>query len=128
MRGLKLVSAVTLLTLVSPALAMASDPSVVQLKKSDPAPFAGYLITPAKVQKIYQLQVDLDAEKHVNQLLTSEQALYDKRIANAQNEVDSLSKELSENRDKSIFTKAGYFIFGAVVTGVIAYGVARSMR
>lgn len=104
------------------------DNSVVYLPKNNPAPFSGYLITPAKADKVHDINVELKSQQKINGLLQEEQDLYVKRLQNSQAESDRLAKQLVDERDKSFFNKAGYFVLGAVLTGFISYGLVRSLK
>lgn len=103
-----------------------ADGDAVYLPKDNKAPFDGFLITPDKAEKVRNMDIDLQiktrqlkGEQDVNAILTQ-------RLDFSQKETDSLSKRLIESRDESIFTKAGYFILGAVVTGGLAYGIYKT--
>lgn len=100
----------------------------VYLNKSDPAPFAGYLLTPDKATKVYNLNLELQSEQKINSLMMQEQDVYAKRLTNAQTENDQLSKQLVSQQDKSFVSKVGYFVLGAVLTGLISYGAMRTLK
>jgi hypothetical protein len=98
----------------------------VPLQKGQPAPYTGYEIDQAKVISIRNLGIDNDSKTRINSNLTQENALLQQRVTNAQQESAALSKQLAEQRDTSFFSKAGYFIAGALVTGLIGYGVYKT--
>lgn len=105
-----------------------ADDSAVYLPKDKPAPFTGYLLTEEKAKKVVDLSIDLDSQKRVNALLMEENKVLEERVSNARKHVDHLSKALTESQDTGFFTKAGYFVLGAIVTGAIAYGTVQTLR
>lgn len=98
------------------------------LKQNEPAPFTGYLITPDKAESVRVMKIELDSEKKINSLLLDEQKIYEQRLNLSKDHVESLSKQLADRGNNPTLLVIGGFTVGAVITGLVAYGVARSIR
>lgn len=98
------------------------------LTKGQPAPFAGYLITQEKVDKVHDLSVDLDHERKINLLLQKDADFYVQRLDLYKGQTEDLSKQLAATKDNSFFSKVGFFVLGAALTTGIAFGVSRATR
>jgi hypothetical protein len=122
---MKILILAILLSLGSRAV-LADDP--VYLPKSTPAPYSGYLVPEKTVTDMRNISLQLASEKTVNGLLLDEQAVMSQRINNAKTENDALAKELVSERDHSIFAKVGFFVLGAGVATLIAYGTIQATK
>lgn len=101
---------------------------VSYLKKGDPAPFTGYLISPEKADSIREMKIDLDTQKQINGLLLDNQKIYEQRVDNLRKQSEDLAKQVETMKDSSMFTKVGFFVLGSVLTGLVAYGTTRVLR
>ncbi len=98
------------------------------LREGEKAPFSGYLIDDEQAEKVRNLKIDLGTLEKVNVSMGTENEIMVRRLNNSNAHIDSLAKQLVDSRDEGFFTKAAYFMGGAVITGVIAYGAARAVR
>lgn len=96
------------------------------LEQGKPAPFTGYLITSEKAEKIRLMDIDLTTERRVNSALKDENAFLTQRLENSKTHIQHLQSEVARKDD--FWVKTGYFIAGALVTGLIAYGTVRAIR
>lgn len=103
----------------------ASDTQSTLLNKGDVAPYQGMLLTPDAANKVRIDVLELDYQKTATTNLTSEVSDYQQRLKNYQDENNNLSDRLAKS-DTGFFAKAGFFILGAAITGVLAYGIYRS--
>lgn len=115
---------VIMISLLSIQSAISEDS--VHLNKNEPAPYDGYEIDYKHVVDIRNLSIDLTTQKELNNNLTQENTLMGERLKNAQDQNDRLSKEIVETKDSSFLGKAAFFIFGAVITGAVSYGVYKT--
>ena len=105
---------------------------VMALKKGEPAPCSGVLFSPAKESAIfrditlYKKEIDLLNQKVT--LLEKDQDFYQRRLDNMMQLNDSISKELARREQNSFFNNSLYFGTGALLTGLIAYGVVNGLR
>ena len=105
-----------------------ADGDAIFLEQGKTAPFTGYLITQDKANKIRLMDIDLQIANKLNTGLQSENDILRQRLDNSQQQIDILSKRVIEAKDDSFFSKAGYFILGSLITGLIGYGVYRSSK
>lgn len=105
-----------------------AEESVVYLEKGKPSPIDGFGITVEKAKSIRILDLNYQFEQKKTAALTEENGLVMQRLANAQEQNQSLARQLVEQRDSSFFSKAGFFILGAATTTLIAYGVSHAVR
>src|SRR6267142_3267332 len=116
------------LMLFSYSLCLADDNNdYALLNKDDKAPFKGYLISEEKGMKLKLMDLDLQSKIKVIDLQQQEQLVMQQRLTNSENEVNQLNKQLENVKDNSIWGKVGFFILGAAVTGLVAYGVTRAL-
>lgn len=102
-----------------------AEDKVKYLGQNDPAPYAGYLFTPEATKQLRVDAIELDGSKRLNQYYSEQINTYETRLKDYQQQNNELSSRLASS-DTSFFSKAGYFIFGAVLTGMIAYGVYKT--
>lgn len=98
------------------------------LNLGDKAPFAGYLISPDKADKVRLMDIDLSTCKYTDNLKDEELTLAAQRLDNAKKEQQYLNDELVKTRSGEWLTKAGYFVLGVAATSLIAFGVSRTLR
>jgi hypothetical protein len=116
----------SLILLLISNLALADDAKY--LRQNDLAPFSGYLISPEKAEKIRLMDIDLNTSRKIVEGLNEENQILDLRLKAAKDHIDFQAKELVEARDQGFFTKTGYFLLGAIITGLISYGAAQAYR
>lgn len=109
-----------------------ADPVVVSLDKGQVAPFDGYLFTPEKEKELRLLDSNVNYYKSLSDSLNTINKVQgdsldkmQERITLRDTQIDNLTKRVNDS-DTGFFTKAGYFIFGAVVTGLIAQSIYRT--
>lgn len=110
--------------LIVPPAAYADD--VKYLDPGEKAPFAGYLITPEKAQKVRDNDIDLQTCNKINLALVKEQGISDIRQEKALAHMETLSDAAFKNTNFP--EKVGYFLLGALVTGAIAYATVKTLR
>lgn len=105
--------------------------NVIHLNKTDPAPYAGYLFTPDMEKKLRQTDLDATFYKsqniQLNAVITTQNDEISKlgqQITLRNNELDSMEKRISSS--EGFFTKAAWFISGALITGLLAQGIYRT--
>ena len=96
----------------------------IQLNAGQVAPFTGYLLPPDKVLQFRSDEIDLDFYKKTNGNLNLEITDYQTRVKNYQDENAELAKQVASS--DNFFSKAGYFVLGALITGLVSYGVYKT--
>lgn len=97
----------------------------IHLNNGQIAPFEGYLLPPEKITEFRNDSIDLDFYKKTNINLGIEIQDYNTRLLNYQTENQNLNKQLSESNN-SFWSKAGFFILGCAVTGLLAQAIYRT--
>ncbi len=103
---------------------LADQPSVA-LSQGQPAPYAGVLVDPSRVQRIDNLQLDYDHLQKVDSLKDEDIKVLNDRVNNANLEVQDLSKRVVSQDKYSEWKVIGGFVLGAVLTGAMGYSVYR---
>lgn len=108
---------------------------VKYLRQGEPAPYTGYLFDSEEERRVRNLDQEVVVQNQKIEVLTkinkNTLELYDlanKRAEVWQKQSDDLSKQLVAQKKDDFFTSAFYFTLGAVLTGLTAYGVSRSIR
>lgn len=119
-----------LILIMSVNMCFAQDVKV--LKKGESAPFDGVLFTKELERQIRNDKIIADEKIRVltelNDLSTKENKVITSRLELYQQKSLQLV-ELNNKMENSSFIKnAGYFIAGALITGVIGYGVIQAYR
>lgn len=104
-------------------IAHADDAVFLDINK--PAPFAGFLLSKDKVMQLRNEDIDLTYSKKENDNLKLEITDYQTRVNNYKTENESLAERLQKS-NAGFFEKAGFFIMGSLITGLIGYGVYRT--
>lgn len=114
---------------------LAFGQNVTLLKKNQPAPYDGYLFTPAETLQLKNTTTERDSYKLLN---TSLQTSLDTetKIADLNNtkandlmtDNEKLSVDLKAARDTSELTKVLWFTLGIVATGAAMYGASKIVR
>ena len=115
-----------LLILVNINICLAEDPLFIEIGK--PAPYTGFLISREKAERIRLMDIDLQFQIKKGEILNQELTLTQDQLKRNNEYVNTLSNKVAEMKDNSMFTKIGFFILGALITGGIAFGVSRAMR
>jgi hypothetical protein len=123
-----------LVLLLSISIANAGD-SVVVLAKGAPAPFDGVLFSREMEKQIRQIDLDNDYLKRqntslikLNTLSEQENTIITKRYENMQLKANELAEKQVKMENNSFWKTTLYFMSGALLTGVVAYGAARAGR
>jgi hypothetical protein len=119
----KLISILCILTSLS---AFAEDN--VALKKGDVAAFDGILMPLDRAQRVNLMQIDLSTCTKVSGLKDDENKILNDRINNLNAENTNLSQRLVSSKEAGMWDKVGFFIIGAALTTVVAYGAVRATR
>lgn len=101
---------------------------VVAIKKGDPAPFDGFVITHQQEQKFRLLNENNRRLMELSDLQNEKINILDQRIKIRDAHVEDMSKELTERRSDGTFSKIFYFVLGAAVTTGVAYSVSRVIK
>jgi hypothetical protein len=108
---------------------------VTVVKKGDTVPYDGVLFTKEKEVELRQQAMDLEYEKKRNlklsdlNILNEKQIdLMHKRIDLYQNRVQELQQRDINNEDNKLLNNTLYFVSGALLTGLIGYGVIQAYR
>jgi hypothetical protein len=101
---------------------------VVQLSKGEAAPFSGFLLDREKVDKMYKLDADLTLSNTRVDILTRENTYLKTYLDSSERHIDNLSKQLTDAKDNSIWSKIGFFFLGSIATTIVAYGASRVVR
>lgn len=109
--------------------------NAVVIKKGDPAPFDGVLFTKTYEKELRQQKLDLEyAEKKIvhlsqlNELNNKELDILTKRFELQRNRAQEMADRESKAESQSAWKNALYFVSGALVTGIIGYGVIQAYR
>lgn len=111
-------------------IAMAEEVKV--LKKGELAPYDGVLFPKEKEREI-RTEIEISAKeivtlKKLNELNEKELDIINKRLDVYQKKSLELLKINEEKKENDLLKNALYFISGAVLTGVIGYGVIKAYR
>jgi hypothetical protein len=98
------------------------------LNKGDQAPFKGYLITEEAATKAYHLGLELESKKRIVTLMETENNLLNQRLTLYKDQSKELADQLVSANSTSMWVKTGYFVLGAVLTGLVAVGVSKTIR
>jgi len=124
---------ILLILCLSISLAHAGNVSVIT--KGTPAPFDGVLFSREMEKAIRQTDLDNVFLKQQNASLTrlndlseQETAIVTKRYENMQLKANELAEKQVKMDNNSFWKNSLYFISGALITGLITYGVARAVK
>jgi len=103
--------------------------NVIELNKGSPAPYNGYLFTPAETLKLKNTSQERDGFKLLNDSLTSSLNTSTEMVTELKTENNDLlthnnqlSTDLQSARSTSEFTKVVWFALGIFATGFAVYG------
>lgn len=109
------------------SISVAFGNEVIPITKGSPSPIDGFVIDREKADIIRNSDLDSQYTKKENSYLKEDNDTLNKRVNLAQNQIDSLSKQVLQEKD-TFWTKMGFFILGAAVTTGLAFGVSRATR
>lgn len=122
-----------LILFLSTSLAFGQDVKV--LSKGTPAPFDGVLFSKEMEKSIRQIDLDNAYLKQqnaslnrLNDLSNQENDILSKRYENMALKANQLAEQQVKAENASFWKNALYFVGGALITGVISYGVVKSIR
>jgi len=111
---------------------IAISEEVKVVKKGESVPFDGVLFTKEKEKEV---RADLEtSEKKIvtlrklNELSESEIAILNKRLELYQNKARELADREIKSENNTFLKNSLYFLSGALLTGLIGYGVVRTYR
>jgi hypothetical protein len=111
-------------------IALANDVKVV--KKGEVVPFDGVLFTKELEKDIRNdiqiLNKKVDTLTKINDINEKELNIVNKRLALYQNKADELTKREVKSERDSLVKNTLYFLSGALLTGIIGYGVIKAYR
>lgn len=105
-------------------IAYAED--AVYLPKAQPAPYTGILMPEDEAQQLRKDSIEKDSLSKSVDLYKSNELLYAKKIDVLSEQNDKLAKTAFAERNLDTWEKIGYFSLGAVLTGLVAYGIYRT--
>ena len=118
----------TLLFLI-PSLAFAECKQPVSiLLEGDKAPCSGYLFTP---EKELEVRTKVSNYNTMENLVKKQDEIIDvlnQRVTNQYQQNQILNDQLQLREKESFTQKAIFFVLGAVVTGLIAYGTVQAIK
>lgn len=124
------ISVLILLLVASPSWG-----NVTYLNKGDVAPYEGYLFSIEAEKKLRVTDQELTLCTEKNDLLTKSVAInlelttvYKNKADLYQQHSENLSKQLLAEKSDSFLSKGFYFVLGAALTGLVAYGAAHAVR
>lgn len=124
---MKTILTLLLITSISlPTLSFADD--AIVLNKDDKAPFRGILLSPRKAAELNDTELERDSLLRSVTLYKSNQDLYEKRTSVLLEQNDKLATQLYSARQTSDWEKVAWFGLGAVLTGLVGYGVYRAAK
>lgn len=105
---------------------------VTYLKQGEVAGYDGFLFSVPKEKELRLLDAQLtncvtrsDLLMRSYDLQTNIIALSDKRLSNYQEQIDNLNKQAVTAKSDTFWMSALYFLSGAVITGLVAFGLAK---
>ena len=108
---------------------------VVVVKKGDVVPFDGVLFTKEKEKELRQTKLDLEtSEKKVillsdlNELNKKELDVVSKRLDLYQDKVREMADREVKSESRTFLQNSVYFISGALITGLIGYGIVKAYK
>lgn len=104
---------------------------IVPIKKGQVAPIDGYIITRAAHNKIKAKMETLQYENlklHDLAIAQDEAIVHLKRHKATLAEHNASLRTELRRKPTGFWQKTGYFVMGAVLTGVVSYGAIRSVR
>lgn len=111
---------------------LAPNNDVKVLKKDDPAPFDGLLLSNKKANEVKNELVERDKVKEINKSLEISLNLEKENFKLSEdknklliNRNDELSKQLQDSREMSDIKKILWFALGVVATGGAVYGASK---
>lgn len=111
-------------------LALADDVKVV--KKGETVPFDGVLFTKELEKQIRSdtqiLEKKVDTLTRINSINEQEITILNQRVSLYQEKAKEMADREVKQESSSFWKNAAYFISGAVLTGVIGYGVIKAYR
>lgn len=105
-----------------------AEEGVVWLEATKPAPFSGFLLTKEKTDKLIDATIERDSLKRINSYLEQDNKVLLSRLDNDREHIKNLNSMLSDTKETSFLAKASFFVMGAVITGLISYGVVHTIR
>ena len=125
----KLVILLTLFSFVSYA------GEVTFIKAKEPAPYDGYLMTPAKTNEVKNVVIERDGLLKLNeslnkslQLQSDVADLNQKKVTILLEQQETLSKSLYDERSMSNWVQFGWFALGVVAAGAAVYGAHQAYK
>lgn len=114
-----------LLILISSVSKAADD--VVPISKGTPAPMDGVLMSTDKARELKNELLDKDMLQKQVGIYKLNEELLGSQVTLWRTQSDSLSKQLTEQKN-SFWSNTGFFLLGAAVTTGLAFGVSRATR
>lgn len=111
-------------------IVMANEAKVV--KKGEVVPFDGVLFTKELEKDIRNdlqiLNKKVDTLNKINEINEKELAIVNKRLSLYQSKADIMAKREVKSEKDSLVKNTLYFLSGALLTGLIGYGVIKTYR
>lgn len=108
---------------------------VKYLEKDTPAPFSGFLFSKESEKQLREMEQDLALCNKASALYVKQSEAQEELFKLAQRKAslyetqsDRLAKELADQRSTTFWQNTAYFIGGALLSGIIAYGYSRVLR
>lgn len=117
----------TIFVTTSTSYGVCNNP-VTFLQENEKVPCSGYLFTP---EKELEVRTKITNYERLENVIQKQDLLIDvlnKRVDNQIQQNINLSNELQRKENETYWQKAGFFLLGAILTGVIAYGTVQSLK
>lgn len=129
-RNIKVLIVLLVSTLQVPCLA-----DVAYVERGNPAPFTGFLFSPDQEKQLRLTDQKLEFCTEKTNLLkesleTQNEVIKfsNQRVELYKTQSDNLAKQVTEIKDDSFWKNSLYFLVGATLTGLVAYGYSRATR
>lgn len=107
------------------------DTNVTHLLPGNPAPYEGYLFTIPAEKELRLTDAKLNYEQDLNIYLTKINDEYRQTVDVMQTRIKDQGNEmeqLAKIKSPGFFGKEFYFVLGAVLSGLVSYGVYKSSK
>lgn len=108
----------TSLLMITLIISHANSQDIVKLNQGEVAPFTGALVSPDRLNEFRITDEEHKIAKKQIIQFKDLQIVNDQRIDYYKSTTEEYKEELSEERTKSTIKSAGYFLLGALLTGL----------
>lgn len=131
---MKILSILLITSILSGQIALAEG-EAVSIRKNDPAPFAGVLLSNEKANELNNGLNERDQLKLLNESYTKtiklykdNEDLYNNKVNTLLTQNDKLAQSLYDARETTAWERFGWFALGVVGTSLAVYGVKKATQ